>query len=63
MSGKNGPSDTNLSLSNVAEEAGFTNAKHLALVFPQQPDTTPTAYRRNFRPVSQKHERFEGQVS
>lgn len=41
--------DTELSMSEVAEHAGFTNARHLSVAFRQQMGRTPSAYRRQFR--------------
>lgn len=41
--------DTELSMSEIAEHAGFTNARHLSVAFRQQLGSTPSAYRRRFR--------------
>lgn len=40
---------TELSMSEVAEHAGFTNARHLSVAFRHQMGRTPSAYRRQFR--------------
>ena len=41
--------DTELSMQLVAERAGFSNSRHLCVVFRQETGMTPTAYRRQFR--------------
>ncbi|SIN95489.1 LacI family transcriptional regulator [Singulisphaera sp. GP187] len=40
---------TELSMSEVAEHAGFSNARHLSIAFRQQTGRTPSAYRQQFR--------------
>lgn len=41
-------SETDLPVSTVAEQSGFSSGKHLSVVLRQELDTTPTAYRRQF---------------
>jgi len=41
--------DTEISMQLVAERAGFSNSRHLCVVFRQETGMTPTAYRRQFR--------------
>jgi len=38
--------DTDLPMAEVAEQAGFTDGRHLAVVFRQETGLTPTTYRR-----------------
>ncbi len=44
---------TDLLMSEVAEQAGFSDARHLSVVFHQETGITPTAYRRQFRGASE----------
>lgn len=43
---------TELSMAEIAEHAGFTNARHLSVAFRQQLGRTPSDYRRQFRSQS-----------
>jgi len=40
---------TDLLMSDVAEQAGLSDSRHLSVVFRQETGFTPTAYRRQFR--------------
>ena len=40
---------TDLPISVLAEQSGFSNLKHLELVFRREMGTTPSSYRRQFR--------------
>ncbi len=44
---------TDLLMSDVAEQAGFSDSRHLSVVFRQETGFTPTAYRRRFRGPSE----------
>ncbi len=49
--------DTELAMPEVAERAGFSDAKHLSVVFRQETGLTPTAYRRQYRSQAGVRER------
>ncbi len=48
---------TDLLMADVAGQAGFSDSRHLSVVFRQETGATPTAYRRQFRSPSEVAER------